>query len=107
MPDQLLVPIENIELRDGDVVIKDESGFPDGYGDWFRRYQANYSWGAEGRDNTLAFEEGLKALPNNVQALMKRLGLYNAEKRFPEKDAEQELLQRSFKPAASIARNAE
>ena len=94
VPDQLLVPIENIELRDGDVVIKDESGFPDGYGDWFRRYQANYSWGAEGRDNTLAFEEGLKALPNNVQALMKRLGLYNAEKRFPEKDAEQELLQR-------------
>ena len=94
IPDELLVPIENIELRDGEVVIKDESGVPEGYGDWFRRYQANYSWGAEGRDNTLAFEEGLKALPNDVQQLMKRVGLYNADNRFPGKDLNQETLQR-------------
>ena len=94
VPDELLVGIDNIELRDGDVVIKDETGFPEGYPDWFRRYQANYSWGAEGRENTLAFEEELKALPNNVQTLMKRLGLYNVDKRFPGQEPEQELLQR-------------
>lgn len=94
VPDELLVAIDNIELRDGNVVIKDESTFPDGYADWFSRYQSNYSWGAEGRENTLAFEEGLKALPSNVQELMKRVGLYNSEKRFPGDDLEQELVQR-------------
>ena len=94
VPDELLVPIDNIDLCEGDVVIKDDSAFPEGYGEWFRRYQANYSWGAEGRDNTTAFEEGLKALPNNVQLLMKRIGLYNAEKRFPGENAELELMQR-------------
>lgn len=93
-PDELLVPIENVELREGDVVIKDENGFPEGYGDWFRRYQANYSWGAEGRENTLALEEGLKGLPDTVQTLMKRVGLYNAENRFPGNNADQELMQR-------------
>ena len=94
VPDELLVAIDNVELRDGDVVIKDETGFPEGYPDWFRRYQANYSWGAEGRENTLAFEEGLKALPEAVQTLLKRHGLYNADNRFPGNDPDQELLQR-------------
>ena len=94
VPDELLVGIDNIELRDGDVVIKDETGFPEGYPDWFRRYQEKYSWGAEGRENTLAFEEGLKNLPETVQTLMKRVGIYNPEKRFPGTDVDQELMQR-------------
>ena len=94
VPDELLVAVDNIELRDGDVVIKDEAGFPEGYPDWFRRYQANYSWGAEGRENTLAFEEGLKALPETVQTQLKRHGVYNADNRFPGNDPDQELLQR-------------
>ena len=94
VPENLLVPIENVELREGNVVIKDESGFPDGYGSWFQRYQSSYSWGGEGRNNTLAFEEGLKNLPDTTLELMKRHGLYNAEIRFPQKDQESELLQR-------------
>ena len=94
VPDELLVPIENLELQDETLVIKDDSSFPDGYSDWFRRYQTNYSWGAEGRENTLALEEGLKGLPDAVQTLMKRTGLYNAENRFPGNDFDQELMQR-------------
>ena len=94
VPDELLVPIENVELCDGILNIKDESGFADGYGDWFRRYQTNYSWGAEGRENILALEEGLKELPEVVQTLMKRVGLYNADNRFPGKEVDQELMQR-------------
>ena len=92
-PDELLVPIDNLELRDETLAIKDESSFPDGYGDWFRRYQSNYSWGAEGRENTLAHEEGLKDLPDTVQQMMKGVGLYNADNRFPGNDVEQELMQ--------------
>ena len=94
VPDNLLVAVDNVHLVDGSLVIKDESDCPEGYGDWFRRYQSAYSWGAEGRDNTKAFEEGLKALPTTVQALMKRVGLYNAERRFPGADPEKEVLQR-------------
>ena len=94
VPDTLLVPVDNITQRDGDVVIEDDSPFPEGYSDWFRRYQANYSWGAEGRENTKAFEEGLKALPEVVQTLLKRDGIYNAEKRFPGEDPDQEILKR-------------
>lgn len=94
VPDSLLIPIENITLQDGALAIADDCAFPAGYGDWFRLYQSNYSWGAEGRDNTLTFEEGLKALPETVQNLLKRNGIYNAEVRYPGKDPDQELLQR-------------
>ena len=104
-PDELLVPIENLELRDGTLVIKDDSSFPDGYGDWFRRYQANYSWGAEGRENTLAHEEGLKGLPDSVQQLMKGIGLYNADNRFPGKNVEQELMQRFIQTRCIIRKD--
>jgi len=94
VPSELLVPIDNIELKDGNVVIKNDENFPEGYSNWFSKYQENYSWGAEGKERTLAFEEGLKSLPENVQNLLKNYGLYNAEIRFPEKDLDNEILQR-------------
>jgi len=94
VPDELLIPIENIELREKNVVLKDDSEFPEGYASWFERYQSSYSWGGEGRSNILAFEEGLKSLPDKTQLLMKRHGLYNPEARFPDNDQEQALLKR-------------
>ena len=36
VPRSLLVPADNVELRNGDAVIKDDSAFPSGYADWFR-----------------------------------------------------------------------
>ena len=94
VPSSLLVSVENIELRDGNVVIKDDRDFPEGYSDWFHKYQETYSWGAEGKERTLTFEEGLKSLPENIQNLLKGYGIYNAETRFPEKDVDNEILQR-------------
>lgn len=94
VPPALLVPIENIELKDGNIVIKDDQKFPAGYSYWFHKYQEIYSWGAEGKEKTLAFEEGLKALPESIQTLLKNYGLYSAEVRFPEKDTDNEILQR-------------
>jgi len=105
VPDELLVAIDNIELRGGNVLIKDESHFPKGYADWFSRYQSNYSWGAEGRENIMVFEEGLKALPSNVQKLMKHVGLYNSEKRFPGDDPDQELIQRFIQTRSIFRRD--
>ena len=94
VPDPLLVPVDDVDFVDGEVVIRDASQFADGYADWFRRYQTSYSWGAEGQERTLAFEEGLKALPDNVLSILKRNGMYNPDNRFPGKDPERELLQR-------------
>ena len=94
VPDQLLVATDNVELRDGEIVIKDPSIYPDGYADWFLRYQNEYSWGEEGRQNILDFENGLKSLPDDIQLILKRMGLYNSEIRFHEKDTEIEIFQR-------------
>ena len=94
IPSSLLVPVENTELQDGNVVIKDDQDFPEGYSDWFQKYQETYSWGAEGKEKTMAFEQGLKALPDDVQNLLNDYGLYNADIRYPEKDPEQETLRR-------------
>lgn len=94
VPDELLVATDNVELREGEVVIKNANDFPSGYEDWFRRYQSNYSWGAEGREHTLFFENGLRNLPEKILVLLKRFGLYNPENRFPGQNEDQELLQR-------------
>ena len=66
VPDSLLVATDNVKIQNNNVEIIDQSSFPEGYSDWFQRYQASYSWGAEGNQNTLAVEEGLKALPKEV-----------------------------------------
>ena len=94
VPEKLLVDIDNIELRSGEIIIKDTSAFPDGYADWFRRYQNSYSWGAEGRQNTLDTEVCLKSLPQEVHLILKRSGLYDSDKRFPETDKDQEVFRR-------------
>ena len=94
VPLELLVPKDNIELRDEQVAIKDDQNFPEGYSDWFLKYQKNYSWGAEGKESTLSFEKGLKALPENIQNMLQSYGLYNPEVRFPEEDINEEILKR-------------
>lgn len=94
IPNRLLIEADNLELSGGEITIKDASTFPDGYAEWFRHYQNNYSWGAEGRQKTLETETGLKSLPQEVQKILKINGLYNPENRFPEKDKDQEVFQR-------------
>ena len=92
VPRSLLVPADNVELHNGDAVIKDDSAFPSGYPDWFRRYQASYSWGAEGEDSVTRFETGLKNLPNNVGELLKQLNLYRPENRLIGKTLQDSML---------------
>ncbi len=94
VPKSLLVPANNVELRNGAAVIKDDSMFPTGYADWFSRYQASYSWGAEGEDSVTRFETGLKNLPNNVGELLKQLNLYRPEQRLTGKTFQDSMLRR-------------
>ncbi len=75
VPDQLLIDIDNVELKNGEIVLKDESRYPKGFGDWYRRFQANYSWGAEAKNSIYAFETGLKSLPEDIKNSLNSLGL--------------------------------
>lgn len=94
VPKNLLVPADNIELEDGEVVIRDHNSFPKGYGEWFRRYQALFSWGAEGEASVTDFENGLQNLPVNVKSEMIKLGLYQPDQRMPCGNRRESILRR-------------
>ena len=94
VPKQLLVPADNVELRNGDAVIRDDSVFPGGYADWFRRYQATYSWGAEGEASVTRFESGLQQLPESLRQSLQHLNLYQPEQRLPGADWRENMLRR-------------
>ena len=97
VPKELLVPADNVVLRNGEAVIKDDSPFPPGYADWFRRYQANYSWGAEGEASVTRFETGLQQLPESVRDSLQELNLYQPEQRLPSADVRENMLRRFLK----------
>ena len=94
VPKSLLVPADNVALINGEVVIQDDSAFPDGYADWFRRYQADYSWGAEGEASVTRFEMGLQQLPDRLRQSLQRLNLYQPEQRLPGTDLRKNILRR-------------
>ena len=97
VPRSLLVPAENVELQNGAAVIKDDSAFPNGYADWFRRYQDSLSWGAEGELSVTRFETGLRNLPNNVGELLSQLNLYQPEHLLAGKTFQHSMLRRFLK----------
>ena len=94
VPRPLLVPAENVELQNGAAVIKDDSAFPTGYADWFRRYQTSLSWGAEGEVSVTRFETGLIHLPDNVREILNQLNLYQSEYRLTGKTLQDSMLRR-------------
>lgn len=92
VPKRLLVPADNVDLRDGQAVIVDDSSFPVGYADWFRRYQANYSWGADGETSVSRFATGLRDLPETVVKLLQDFRLYSRAEPDPTTDPRRQLL---------------
>lgn len=80
VPDHLLVVTDNIELQDGAIVIKDASHYPAGFDDWYRRFQADYSWGAEAKRSIETFENGLASLPKEIRQLLENRGLILEER---------------------------
>ena len=94
VPKGLLVPADNVALINGEAVIRDDSAFPAGYGAWFRRYQATYSWGAEGEASVTRFETGLQQLPPDIRNTLQNLKLYAPEERLPTDNARDNMLRR-------------
>ena len=94
VPNHLLVSTDNLILLNGAINIKDAGGYPEGFAEWYANFQANYSWGADGRRSVKTFEDGLKSLPNSVQQQFENAGLLNMKQRYPGINEEQNLFQR-------------
>ena len=83
-PKNLLVPTNNIILKNGNIVIKNDERFPPGYADWYERFQSDFSWGAEAKHSIQSFEEGLRSLPKDCLLLLKKFGFYVSSDRYPQ-----------------------
>lgn len=94
VPEHLLVATNNVELSDGNVVLKDESSYPEGFGDWYKMFQSKYSWGAEAQTSIRNFEVGLKSLTNKTRELLRNFGLAVTNERFPGENEEQDIFKR-------------
>ena len=75
VPQHLLVPVNQIVLRNGELTLKNSKGFPKGYAEWFSKYQADYSWGAEAQQNIYNFACNLDALPTQILDQLSSLGI--------------------------------
>ena len=93
-PEHLLVASNNVDLRNGNIAIKDPTGYPEGYCEWYEQFQADFSWGADAKRTILEFETNLKSLPPEIIQLLNQFSPTDISKRFPQVEEEKELLRR-------------
>ena len=96
-PKNLLVPTDNITLKNGNIVIKNDENFPPGYSEWYERFQSDFSWGAEAKHSIQSFEEGLRSLPKDCLQLLEKLGFYVSSDRYPQGKESDAIFQRFIK----------
>ena len=96
-PKNLLVPTDNITLKNGNIVIKNDENFPPGYSEWYERFQSDFSWGAEAKYSIRSFEEGLRSLPKDCLQLLEKLGFYVSSGRYPQGKESDAIFQRFIK----------
>ena len=80
VPSSLLVSVNNIKLQGNNIILNDKSLYPEGFGAWYERFQAEYSWGAEAQSSIQKLETDLSELPNNINESLRKLGLLNPER---------------------------
>ena len=77
VPENLLVPVNQLQLESGAVTLKPSSRFSEAYRCFFARYQANVSWGWGGRHAVEDFEASLRELPGSVLQKLAQYHLLN------------------------------
>ena len=93
-PGHLLIATDNLELRDNQVQIKNKTYFPEGYADWYQRFQREYSWGAEASRSIIEFESELQKLPDSIQQILNQFLPVPIKQRLPRIDIENEIFKR-------------
>lgn len=87
-PAELLVPVDQVTLINGEIKLKHPDQFPTGYADWFAYFQREFSWGADGRQSILTFENQLRSLPSIVQQQLLPFCMTPISERLPSEDDE-------------------
>ena len=80
VPNHLLVQANDVNIVDGKLVISKTANYHDDYKYWFKEYQANYSWGAEGRHSVQQLIIGIESLHSDVKSILNVAGLYQPKK---------------------------
>lgn len=62
VPENLLIPLEDIEFVDDKLKIRKTSAVGSAERDFVERYENTFSWGGSGRSDCAAFLEGMKSL---------------------------------------------
>jgi len=70
VPANLLISVDEIAFRNGNIQIIESSSVPEAERGFFERYQTTFSWGAGGKSGSAGFVAGLDALPGDIRALL-------------------------------------
>jgi hypothetical protein len=99
VPANLLIPVRDVEFRDGQLVISDESDIGGAECDFFEAYQNTFSWGDGGRSDSAEYIQGYDALPSEISELLFGHGKPGTTATFDER------VQQMFLQSRKIARN--
>ncbi len=75
VPERLLIDTKLVVLDGEDLVVDPACDVDGDVRAFFNEYQQRFSWGAEGRARTEAFERGLRTLPESLLKRLKELRL--------------------------------
>ena len=75
VPSNLLINLEDVILKEGQLKIKDGTNYSKEVVDFFSFYQDNFSWGNGGKESTEAFEEDLASFPEDIKDFLKQKGI--------------------------------
>tara|TARA_B100001093_G_C26808211_1_gene1006422 strand:- start:811 stop:1806 length:996 start_codon:yes stop_codon:yes gene_type:complete len=82
VPSNLLINIDDIEERNGQLFINDISNYDSEIREFFSFYEENFSWGNGGRKTCELFEKNLFILPSAVKELIKEYLLIDLDIRY-------------------------
>lgn len=81
VPEQLLIDDRFYILQGDELVVDPESGIAPEIAKFIAGYQQSFSWGADGRKHTEAFESSWKSMPADLIGRLKQLKLLNLNER--------------------------
>jgi hypothetical protein len=70
VPENLLLKVGDVQYDNGTMRLKKESEAGAKEKEFFEKYQANFGWGAGGREDCTAFIEALDSLPGEIRDLL-------------------------------------
>ena len=81
VPSNLLINREDVILKEGQLKIKDGTGYSKEVVDFFNFYQQNFSWGNGGKEEIEEYESDLYKFPNDIKEFLKEKGIIDINER--------------------------